>query len=144
VSEDHGGEPWEDDTWRWRLRADEFANCNCAYGCPCQFNALPTHGFCQAVAGMEIEHGYHGETKLDGLRFAGVFRWPGPIHEGKGEAAVVIDREAVEDAFLFACEHHADKCKTSSAHLLALPACRPHQQMPGRQAREDRLYRWQR
>ncbi|MGA7790694.1 MAG: DUF1326 domain-containing protein, partial [Xanthobacteraceae bacterium] len=29
-------------------------NCNCAYGCPCQFNALPTHGNCEAVAGMQI------------------------------------------------------------------------------------------
>lgn len=81
---------------KWMIKAREFTNCNCAYGCPCQFNALPTHGFCQAVAGMEIEHGYHGETKLDGLRFAGIFRWPGPIHEGKGEAAVVIDVRATD------------------------------------------------
>ncbi|TIP10198.1 DUF1326 domain-containing protein [Mesorhizobium sp.] len=80
----------------WMIKAREFVNCNCAYGCPCQFNALPTHGFCQAVAGMKIEHGYHGDTKLDGLRFAAVFRWPGAIHEGKGEAAVVIDERATE------------------------------------------------
>lgn len=78
----------------WMISAREFSNCNCAYGCPCQFNALPTHGFCQAVAGMEIDEGYHGDTKLDGLRFVGIFRWPGPIHFGKGEAAVVIDERA--------------------------------------------------
>lgn len=80
----------------WMIKAREFVNCNCAYGCPCQFNALPTHGSCHAVAGMEIEHGYHGDTKLDGLRFAAVFRWPGAIHEGRGEAAVVIDERATE------------------------------------------------
>lgn len=79
---------------KWTIKAREFVNCNCAYGCPCQFNALPTHGHCQAVAGMEIEKGFHGTTKLDGLRFVGIFRWPGPIHEGKGEAAVVIDERA--------------------------------------------------
>lgn len=79
---------------QWTIRAREFVNCNCAYGCPCQFNALPTHGFCEAVAGMEIDKGHHGETPLDGLRFVGIFRWPGPIHEGKGEAAVVIDERA--------------------------------------------------
>jgi len=79
---------------KWMIRAREFVNCNCAYGCPCQFNALPTYGNCQAVAGMEIEEGFHGETRLDGLRFVGIFRWPGPIHEGKGEAAVVIDERA--------------------------------------------------
>src|SRR2546430_9016850 len=24
----------------WRIKGKEFANCNCSYGCPCQFNAL--------------------------------------------------------------------------------------------------------
>ena len=28
----------------WEIKAKEFVNCNCAYGCPCQFNALPTKG----------------------------------------------------------------------------------------------------
>jgi hypothetical protein len=79
---------------KWEIRGREFVNCNCAYGCPCQFNALPTYGNCQAVAGMEIEEGFHGDTRLDGLRFVGIFRWPGPIHQGKGEAAVVIDERA--------------------------------------------------
>ena len=80
----------------WTIHGREFVNCNCAYGCPCQFNALPTHGHCQAVAGMEIEKGRHGETTLDGLKFVGIFRWPGAIHEGKGEAAVVVDERATE------------------------------------------------
>jgi hypothetical protein len=79
---------------KWTIKAREFVNCNCAYGCPCQFNALPTYGDCKAVAGMEIETGHHGDTKLDGLKFVGIFRWPGAIHEGKGEAAVVIDERA--------------------------------------------------
>jgi len=81
---------------KWAIRAREFVSCNCAYGCPCQFNALPTHGFCEAVAGMQIDTGHHGDTPLDGLRFVGIFKWPGPIHEGKGEAAVVIDERATE------------------------------------------------
>src|SRR5262249_589358 len=49
-----------------------------------------------AVGGFEIEQGHHGSTKLDGLKFVGIFRWPGAIHEGKGEAAVVIDERASE------------------------------------------------
>jgi len=57
---------------RWMLKGREFAHCNCAYGCPCQFNALPTHGDCHAVLGYDIEQGYHGDTKLDGLKFAGL------------------------------------------------------------------------
>lgn len=79
---------------KWTIHGREFTNCNCAYGCPCQFNALPTHGHCQAVVGIQIDKGQHGDTKLDGLRFAGVFRWPGPIHEGKGEVQPIVDKRA--------------------------------------------------
>jgi hypothetical protein len=81
---------------KWTIRAREFTNCNCSYGCPCQFNGLPTHGYCQAVVGFQIETGFHGDTKLDGLKVAGMFGWPGPIHEGHGEAAVIVDKRADE------------------------------------------------
>jgi hypothetical protein len=57
---------------------------------------LPTYGHCQTVGGLAIDQGHHGSTKLDGLKFVGIFRWPGAIHEGKGEAAVVIDERASE------------------------------------------------
>jgi hypothetical protein len=46
---------------------------------------------------MEISKGQHGGTSLDGLRFVGIFRWPGPIHLGKGEAGLVIDERATPD-----------------------------------------------
>src|SRR5215475_3901173 len=79
---------------KWEIRAREFSNCNCSYGCPCQFNGLPTYGHCRAVVGFEIHQGHHGETRLDGLRVAGMFIWPGPIHEGHGEAALIVDHRA--------------------------------------------------
>ena len=82
---------------KWAIRAREFVNCNCAYGCPCQFNALPTYGDCKAVMAFEIDTGHHGKTKLDGLRVALMFAWPGPIHLGKGEAAAIIDRRATPE-----------------------------------------------
>src|SRR3974390_1671695 len=81
---------------KWRIKAREFVNCNCSYGCPCQFNGRPSYGNCEAVAAMQIDEGIHGNTKLDGLRFVAIFRWPGAIHEGKGEAAVVVDERATE------------------------------------------------
>src|SRR5215470_12439476 len=49
----------------WEIKAKEFSNCNCSYGCPCQFNALPTKGFCEAVVAMEIQEGHYGAVKLD-------------------------------------------------------------------------------
>lgn len=78
----------------WMLRGREFGNCNCNYGCPCQFNAPPTNGHCSGLMVLDIEEGYHGGTRLDGIRAASVYRWPGPIHEGKGERQVIIDRRA--------------------------------------------------
>src|ERR1700688_1563687 len=71
---------------KWTIQGREFANCNCAYACPCQFNALPTNGNCWAVFGIEIDRGHHGATQLDGLRMAAIFKYPGPIHKGNGEA----------------------------------------------------------
>ena len=67
----------------WTIHGREFVNCNCSYGCPCQFNGLPTYGHCQAVAGMEIEQGYHGVTKLDGLKFVGVSAGRAPFMRAK-------------------------------------------------------------
>jgi hypothetical protein len=79
---------------KWAFKGREFVNCNCAYGCPCQFNALPTHGNCRAVAAFHIDEGYHGTTKLDNLTFVLIARWPGAIHEGRGEAVVIVDEHA--------------------------------------------------
>lgn len=78
----------------WEIEARELANCNCAFGCPCQFNALPTHGNCQAVIGYQIDKGHYGEVRLDGLRAALIASWPGPIHEGKGTMQVIVDEGA--------------------------------------------------
>ena len=52
----------------WEIKAKEFGNCNCAYGCPCQFNALPTNGDCMAVVGIQVDEGHFGQTRLDGLK----------------------------------------------------------------------------
>jgi len=81
----------------WEIKGREFGNCNCSYGCPCQFNGLPTYGHCHAVAVFNIEEGFHGSTRLDGLKAAAIFRWPGPIHEGKGECMAIVDRRATPE-----------------------------------------------
>jgi hypothetical protein len=80
----------------WEIKAKEFANCNCAYGCPCQFNALPTHGHCEAAVAFEIEQGHYGDVKLDGLRMGGVYQWPGAVHEGRGKCQQFVDERADE------------------------------------------------
>ncbi len=79
---------------KWTIKGREFVHCNCAYGCPCQFNARPTHGNCHAVACIKIESGFHGDTNLDGLCIGMIASWPGAIHEGKGQVVPIVDERA--------------------------------------------------
>jgi len=79
---------------RWELKGRELVNCTCEYGCNCQFNALPDKGHCHAAAGIIVDQGYHGDARLDGLKIAAIFKWPGPIHEGNGEAIAFVDERA--------------------------------------------------
>ena len=72
----------------WEFTGRELVNCTCEYGCPCQFNALPDKGHCYAVAGIQIDEGKHGDTRLEDLKIGAIFKWPGAIHEGNGEALV--------------------------------------------------------
>jgi hypothetical protein len=53
----------------------EFASCNCSWGCPCQFNALPTTGRCEAFVTCLISNGYFGNTRLDGVLFVRKTQW---------------------------------------------------------------------
>lgn len=78
----------------WSIKGTHFVNCNCAYGCPCQFNALPTDGTCKAVIAWQIDEGYYGDVRLDGLCAVNTYAWPGPIHKGGGQLQSIIDERA--------------------------------------------------
>jgi hypothetical protein len=80
----------------WEIQGRELINCNCSYGCPCQFNASPTKGFCEAVGWFLIEKGHYGDVRLDGLAFGMALKWPGPIHEGQGKCQPFLDARADE------------------------------------------------
>ena len=81
---------------QWMIRGSQISTCNCAWGCPCQFNALPTHGNCRAAVAMRIDEGYFADTKLDGVKVVEILAWPGPIHHGKGEAQLILDERSNE------------------------------------------------
>ena len=63
----------------WEIDALELGNCNCNYGCPCQFSVVPTHGTCEAAVVMEIKSGFYGDTDLSGIKFAQMLKWPSPL-----------------------------------------------------------------
>ena len=78
----------------WYVEGIEFGSCNCVYACPCQFEALPTGGYCRGFEAVHIEKGRFGDVVLDGLNVALLYAWPGPIFEGKGEMLAIIDERA--------------------------------------------------
>lgn len=78
----------------WTMQGVEFANCNCAWGCPCQFNGLPTHGNCRALCFVQIDKGHFGGVPLDGLRWGIMAAWPEAIHLGNGKFQTIIDEHA--------------------------------------------------
>ena len=79
---------------QWMIRGSEFSNCNCAFGCPCQFNSASTHGTCEAIASALIEEGNFNDISLDGLSFVMLLKWPGEIVAGDGQQQLIIDERA--------------------------------------------------
>ena len=81
----------------WRLEADYIETCNCDFGCPCNFNGIPTGGRCEAIVGYHVRSGSFGGVMLDGLDFVLASSWPGAIHEGNGTARVYITDRATPE-----------------------------------------------
>ena len=81
----------------WEIKGREFGNCNCSYGCPCQFSGLPTHGNCHAAVGYVVDQGHFGEVRLDGVRAAAIYSWPGAVHQGNGQMQLIVDEHASEE-----------------------------------------------
>lgn len=82
---------------QWMIRGVEYGNCNCAHGCPCQFNAPSTYGRCEAIQAGHIEEGRFNDTRLDGLDFVLLLQWPGEIADGNGAEQVIVDERADAD-----------------------------------------------
>jgi hypothetical protein len=78
----------------WDLKGTVVIACNCDYGCPCNFNALPTTGKCEGSWTWHVDRGVFGETSLDDLNFTIAVNWPGAIHEGNGEGVILVDERA--------------------------------------------------
>jgi hypothetical protein len=59
------------------IQGKYYETCACSVSCPCASNAtLPTEGHCDAISLVHIDKGTVGDTKLDGLNVALVFRSP--------------------------------------------------------------------
>jgi len=78
----------------WNLNGLVLVACNCDYGCPCNFNARPTHGKCEGGWTWHVKDGSFASVPLGGLNFSVYVNWPGAIHDGNGEALILVDERA--------------------------------------------------
>ena len=81
----------------WYVKGLSYGNCNCDHACPCQFEGLPSKGYCEAFEVVDVEEGRFGDVDLAGARFAMVYAWPGPVFEGGGQTQMIVD-ERCSDA----------------------------------------------
>jgi len=81
-------------TDQWVFKSETYDNCNCAVNCGCQFNLPSTHGHCQSAFIGELVKGHFNDTSLTGLKWAGLYKWPGEIADGNGKRQIVIDERA--------------------------------------------------
>jgi hypothetical protein len=81
----------------WDFEADYLQACNCDYGCPCEFSAPPTPGFCEGAGAWQIKKGKCGNVSLDGLCLGFAAHWPKAIHLGGGTVTLFIDERANQE-----------------------------------------------
>ncbi len=112
----------------WRLEGEWIKNCNCAFGCPCDFNARPTQGDCKGLLGMRITKGHFTDTRLDGLSFFVTVHFPGALHEGNGEAQPIIDEQATpaQREALFGIMSGQNSAEGTLFHIFSLIVTKMH------------------
>ncbi len=82
---------------QWRFEADYYTNCNCDWGCPCNFNARPTEGHCHGMGVWRISSGHFASTRLDGIVFADAYFFPGLVEQGNAVRRMYVDRRTTEE-----------------------------------------------
>lgn len=112
----------------WRLEGEWMKNCNCAFGCPCDFNARPTQGYCKGLMGMRITKGHFDSTNLDGLNFFAVVAFPGALHEGNGQLQPIIEERASPEQreALFSIMSGKNSAEGTLFHICSLIVSKMH------------------
>ena len=77
----------------YRLKGHLLGACSCDWGCPCNFEARPTQGFCEGSYVWHVEEGHYHGTSIAGSTFGLFISFPGAPHEGNGTGVVLIDEK---------------------------------------------------
>ncbi len=82
---------------KWSMKGDALGSCSCDWGCPCNFDAPPTKGWCEGGYAFHINEGSYGETKLDGLTVGFYAHSPAALHLGNVTGYIMIDEKATPE-----------------------------------------------
>lgn len=82
---------------KWSLKGDALGSCSCDWGCPCNFDAPPTKGWCQGGYAFHINQGDYHDTRLDGLTIGLYGASPAAMHLGNVTWYLLIDEKATAE-----------------------------------------------
>lgn len=81
---------------KWMLKGDAIGACSCDWGCPCNFDAPPTKGWCHGGYSFHINEGNFNGTRLDGLNVGFFANSPAALHLGNVVGYLLMDEKADE------------------------------------------------
>jgi hypothetical protein len=81
----------------YHLKGILLGACNCDWGCPCNFEARPTNGFCDGGYVWHVETGRSDGVSLAGLTFGWFGHAPGAVHEGNITSLLCVDDRANDE-----------------------------------------------
>lgn len=81
----------------YHLKGHLLDACNCAWGCPCNFEEPPSYGSCEGVYHWQVEEGQYQGVDLAGLVISEISKFPEAIHLGNGTSVYLIDERANEE-----------------------------------------------
>jgi hypothetical protein len=82
---------------KWAIKGDALGTCSCDWGCPCNFDAPPTKGWCEGGYAFHINDGEYGDTKLDGLTIGFYAHSPAALHLGNVTGYLLVDEKATPE-----------------------------------------------
>ncbi len=59
--------------------------------------APPSRGHCNGLVAFDVDEGYFGDVRLDGVKFAATYFFPRAIHHGDGHMHPILDESTSED-----------------------------------------------
>ncbi|MHB8511831.1 MAG: DUF1326 domain-containing protein [Actinomycetota bacterium] len=79
---------------KWNMKGSLLGICNCDWGCPCNFDARPSKGFCDGAYTLFVKEGKFGDVDLAGVKCIWAAHAPGAVHEGNLTVVIMVDDKA--------------------------------------------------